>query len=66
MNLLLVNPYDYRTVQSNPGLLSFLHVLESEKIPYAMTVPGPVSRDGFKYLEMPANTVDVESDNVAS
>lgn len=65
MNLLLINPYDYRTVQSNPGLLSLLHVLEAEKIRYAMTVPGPVSPDGFKYVEMPTNTMEVEVNNVA-
>jgi hypothetical protein len=65
MNLLLINPYDYRTVQSNPGLLSLLHVLEAEKIRYAMTVPGPVFPDGFKYVEMPANTMEVEANNVA-
>jgi len=66
MNLLLINPYDYRTVQSNPGLLSFLHVLETEKIRYAMTVPGPVVRDGFKYIETPENILDTETNNIGN
>lgn len=65
MKLLLLNPYDYKTVQSNPGLLSFLHVLENEKISYAMTIPGPASNDGYKYIEMPANLADVNINHAA-
>lgn len=64
MKLLLVNPYDYKTVQSNPGLLSLLHVLEREKTDYAMTVPGSAPADGFRYLEVPEKLMDVDTNNV--
>jgi glycosyltransferase involved in cell wall biosynthesis len=64
MNILLINPYDFKTVQSNPGLLSLLHVLEKEKISYAMTVVGCTSTDGFKYIEIPENLLNVEVNNI--
>jgi hypothetical protein len=63
MNLLLINPYDYKTVQSNPGLLSLLRVLEIEQVPYEMTVAGPAGKDGFKYLEMSGDLVDTGSNH---
>jgi glycosyltransferase involved in cell wall biosynthesis len=65
MNILLINPYDYKTVQSNPGLLSLLHVLEKMQIPYAMTVAGPVAHDGFKYVEMPESLLDTENNAIS-
>jgi glycosyltransferase involved in cell wall biosynthesis len=64
MNLLLINPYDYRTVQSNPGLISLLKVLEKEKINYAMTVLGTAPADGFKYIEMPEDLLNADVNNI--
>src|SRR3989344_4081345 len=58
MKLLLINPYDYKTVQSNPGLLSLLRVLENKQIDYALTVSGAAIKDGFKYVEMPEKPGD--------
>lgn len=63
MNLLLINPYDYKTVQSNPGFLSLLQVLEKEKIRYAMTVSGSTTPDGFNYIDMPETWTDVDINN---
>jgi glycosyltransferase involved in cell wall biosynthesis len=64
MNLLVINPYDYKTVQSNPGLLSFLQVLATERISYAMTVTGSFPQDGFRFIEMPDRVLDADTNYV--
>jgi hypothetical protein len=64
MNILLINPYDYKTVQSNLGLISLLQVLDKEKIEYAMTVVGPAINDGFNYIEVPESLINTETNNV--
>jgi len=58
MKLLIINPYDYKTVQSNPGLLSLLRILENKHIDYSLTVSGATINDGFKYVEMPQKPGD--------
>ena len=64
MNILLVNPYDYKTVQSNPGLLSLLQVLEKERISYVMTVAGSFPDDGFKYTEIPEKLMSLDANSL--
>jgi glycosyltransferase involved in cell wall biosynthesis len=60
-SLLLLNPYDYNTVQSNPGLLALLHVLDTEKHRYAMTVAGRCATHGSNLLELPEKLLDTGS-----
>lgn len=64
MNILLINPYDYKTVQSNPGLLSLLHVLKSESIDYAITIVGPVPSQDFNYVAVPESLLDDATNDV--
>ena len=60
MKILIINPYDHKTTQSNPGLLSILQVLDQQQIRYALTISGPAPREDSRYLllpEDPANLV---------
>lgn len=66
MNILLINPYDYKTVLSNPGLLSLLHVLKGERIRYAMTVVGSALDTEFNYIEMPEKLIDTDTNAVSA
>jgi hypothetical protein len=53
MKILIINPYDQKTTQSNPGLLSVLQLLDRQRIDYAISVAGPAFGNDPRHIALP-------------